>query len=103
MPKPEFDSQKARELIGKHCLVGLTYCDKSGKEIEQKQFHGDIIMASEQEGIVLRLRPSGEEFKLPPDLRAFLPAKPGTYTLKNTGETVINPDLLTTWTINKPE
>ncbi|MGD0336891.1 MAG: hypothetical protein ABSB18_07345 [Candidatus Omnitrophota bacterium] len=100
--KPIFNPEEAKSLIGKYCLIGLNYCDHQGKPLEKKQLHGDIIRANENEGVVLKLRGSGEEFKLPPDLKAFKKAEPGEYRLKSTGETIISPDLIATWDINKP-
>jgi hypothetical protein len=35
-------------------------------------------------------------------MRAFQPAPPGEYRLKSTGEIVVDPDLLSTWTIRRP-
>jgi len=39
---------------------------------------------------------------LPPDLRAFQDAPPGEYRLRSTGEVVVDPDFISSWTINRP-
>jgi hypothetical protein len=41
----------------------------------------------------------GSFYWLPPDGRAFEEAPPGEYRLRSTGEVVIDPDYLATWTI----
>jgi hypothetical protein len=55
-------------------------------------------------GIMLRLSGSrsGDVYTLPPDLRAFFPAPPGSYRLRETGEVVVDPDYTATWNITPP-
>ena len=65
------------ELVGKTILVGVTYLDNTGTEIQKTQFFGTII-------------------------NAIRVASPGEYRLHSTGEVIINPDLLTAWAIMKP-
>ncbi len=69
-----------------------------------KQFYGTVMSADPEEGITLRLAGSrsGEVYTLPPDLRAFFPARPGSYRLRGTGEVVIDPDYTTTWDLTPP-
>ena len=90
-----------KNLIGKTILVGLTYEDKNGVEIEKTQFHGTIVRAEINKGIVIK-KANNEEFFLPPCLSAVKQAWPSEYRLHSTSEVVINPDLLTTWTVTKP-
>src|SRR2546423_9518011 len=101
LPMPK-DQELAASYIGKHLLVGMTYLDHNEQLLEQKQFHGDIVRINEHEGIVILLRDSGEEYKLPPDIDSLKPAPAGEYRLRATGEVVVNPDLVTTWTLTKP-
>lgn len=42
---------------------------------------------------------NGEILSLPSDLRAIEPAPEGEYRLHSTGEVVVNPDFLSTWTV----
>jgi hypothetical protein len=63
--------------------------------------HGDVVRADRQ-GIVVRLRGSGEDFELPPDPSQFHEAPRGRYRLRSTGEAVIDPDYTTTWTLKEP-
>jgi len=96
------DTELAASYLGKHLLIGMTYLDHDGKFIEQKQFHGQIVRINEHEGIVIQLHNSDAEFKLPPDINSLKAAPPGEYRLRETGEVVVNPDFLTTWTLTKP-
>ena len=42
-----------------------------------------------------------EEFILPPDLDAIRIAPKGKYRIQATGEVVVNPDLLASWTLTR--
>jgi hypothetical protein len=88
--------------MGSTVLVGLTYDEPAGERLEQ--FYGTVVSADPKEGITLRLdgSRSGEVYTLPPDLRAFFPARPGSYRLRETGEVVIDPDYTITWEITPP-
>ena len=88
------------DLIGKHILIGITYLDNLGNEIERVQCHG--YFESMDDVVHIRLKDPDEDFTLPPDLSAFRKAKPGKYRLRTTGEEVINPDYLCTWTVQEP-
>ncbi len=94
------EDPRVQQYLGKHALVGITVLDEQGNEVEQFQVHGEIISIAE----VLTLQVAGttEVCTLPPDLDAFEPAPPGHYKLSSTGEVVVNPDLLATWTVRQP-
>jgi hypothetical protein len=102
--RPPFDRGLARELMGKHVLVGVTTLDHKGKLIEHKQFHGTVTRADPRDGFRLALLGEREEQfeSLPPDTRAFVKARPGEYRLKATGELVVDPDYTAMWTVKKP-
>lgn len=99
--EPSFDEEKAKAIIGKRLLVGVTHFDRNDEITHIEQFHGEIVRASLHEGIILRLS-SGEERWVPPDLSYLEPATAGLYTLKGTGEVVANPDFLSTWNVYPP-
>lgn len=101
--KPQWDDAEAQKLIGKRVLVGLTILDADEELLEQKQFHGTIVDADARRGIGIQLEQGEELYRLPPDLTSVHPAPPGTYRLRSTGEEVVDPDLLSTWTIQKPD
>jgi hypothetical protein len=96
--KPEWDESLGKSLLGALVLVGITRDEQ--EESVDEQFFGMVENAT-AEGIVLSLQGSraGGYYNLPPDPRAFLPARPGTYRLRSTGETVENPDYTASWTI----
>jgi hypothetical protein len=91
----------AAALVGKRILIGLTSIDSEERPFHQEQFYGEIVDASPT-GVSVRIDGKtrhGETVGLPPDKRAYQPAKPGTYRLRSTGEAVENPDIVSTWTI----
>jgi hypothetical protein len=91
------------ELIGKRVLVGITDSGAGRLGDRAAPFHGHAIRADRRVGIALRLdgARAGEEMVLPPDTRAFRPAAPGEYRLRETGEVVKDPDFLTTWSFQE--
>jgi hypothetical protein len=101
--RPEWDAEMADSVIGKTLLVGITYLDPDGSETGRDQFHGIIVEASEEHGIVIACQGDrlGERRSLPADLTAVQPADPGHYRLKTTGEVIIDPDFTTTWTLRR--
>jgi hypothetical protein len=100
--EPYFIEEEAKEIIGKHILVGVTFRDRSENVTGIDQFHGIIVRASHKEGIIVCLHDGAEERWIPPDLSRLEKAAPGEYRLKSTGEIVVNPDLLSTWTVYPP-
>lgn len=94
------DKHPVETYIGKHLLFGITYLDHNKNSIDQVQLHGTITRI-EATVIAVRLPGSNEEFTLPPDLDAINEAPPGEYKLRSTGEVVVNPDLLATWTVTQ--
>jgi len=101
--RPPWDQDAADRLIGAVVVVGMTYNEPSGGE-RVDQFFGTVVSAVAYYGFTLRLGGSrvGETFRLPPDPGAFVPADPGRYRLKTTGDFVDDPDYTTTWTVNSP-
>jgi hypothetical protein len=104
MERPSFDEKLAASYVGKYILVGLTYLDHKGKELRRQQMHG-VITSATTKGIAIALHGAyeGQSWNMPPDLSAIYPAKAGTYKLHMTGEEIETPDLLSTWTITKPD
>jgi hypothetical protein len=101
--KPKYDTTKADEIMNKHVIIGITKLDKEDVIIERIQMHGNIIRVDPNKGVTILLEPSKEEYVLPPDLSAFHEAPPGEYRFTSTGEIVVNPDYMTTWTISAPK
>lgn len=101
--EPYFDDEEAKSIIGKNLLVGVTHRNHRDEVVGVEQFHGEIIRASREEGIIVRLNGSTEERWIPPDLSRLEPAQPGNYRLKTSEEVVVDPDFLSTWTVYPPK
>ena len=87
--------------MGHRLLVGITYLDADHQVIGTQQFCGQVLEVTD--GVVVVERPGEDEpAVLPADAAAYRPAEPGSYTLTETGETVINPDFLSTWRVAAP-
>ena len=90
------------QMINKHIIVGITIKDYDGTFIEQKQMHGNIVRINDNEGIVIKLNNSDIEYSLPPYIDSVQAAPEGEYRFISTGEIVVNPDFMTSWTITRP-
>jgi hypothetical protein len=103
-----WNQRQAESLIGKYVLVGLTFKNADGRVVDQVQRHGTVEQVDPEAGVQIRLQSPGnawdrELYWLPPDLRSFEPAEPGsTYHLHSTGEDVEDPDFTSSWTIAAP-
>jgi hypothetical protein len=85
-------------LVGKRLLVGVTYVDPDGTVLGRDQFCGTVLEVVD--GVVVVERPGEDEpAVLPAEHTAYERAPRGTYTLTRSGESVINPDMMTTWTV----
>lgn len=97
---------RSEDFIGKTVLAGIRRfaVSDSGERclIEQKQHFGVLARVSFPEGVVLQFH-DGSELTLPPDLSLFEFAPPGEFTLKSTGEVIVNPDLITMWVLERRE
>lgn len=89
--------EEFKDMVNKSVIVGLTYVNKDNSINHRVQFSGTITSCNNN-GIVI-LKSDGEVFNLPPDPSAFNKAPAGEYTMKTTGEVVVNPYFMTTWTI----
>ena len=86
-------------------LVGITSLKADGETVmSQGQYHGRIISADPKAGFKVECEGKwkGHITGLPPHISVFERAKPGTYTLRSTGETVEDPDLVASWTVVEP-
>jgi hypothetical protein len=101
---PSWDEETAEALRSAYVLVGITTLDANGGLVSQHQIHGRVSVADPDRGVCIELEghSAGESYWLPPDLRSFEPANPGEYRLRSTGEVVVDPDFVSSWTITKP-
>jgi len=87
-------------MVGEHVLVGKTYV-RGESVLQHVQFHGVIEDASERQGFAVRRSDTGDIEWLPPDMRAFQQAPPGEYMLRSTGEVVVDPDMVSSWVVER--
>ncbi|HEY4164378.1 MAG TPA: hypothetical protein VGM59_15025 [Dongiaceae bacterium] len=99
----EFDDALAESYVGRTIIIGLTYLDHAGNLLEQRQLHGEIVSAT-REGIEVTLggKYAGQIWNMPPALENIQHARAGEYRFRETGEVVVDPDLMATWKITKP-
>ena len=95
---PSRKTAGAENYRGKLLLVGITVYDHTGEILDRYQYHGVIEAVSDR--IYVRLA-DGSIRTLPPDTEQLIKAKPGLYRERSTGETVENPDYLTSWSVHK--
>lgn len=95
------DENKIKGLLYKYVIIGLSYIDKDESVIETVQLHGRVMRINSTEGIVVQREDKQEEYKLPLDFGAFLPAQSGEYKLNTTGEIIVDPDYVSSWSIQK--
>lgn len=101
-PRELFDDDLAAQLVGKTLLIGVTHVDHAGRELRRSQRFGRVVIADRLQGICVRPDDDGEETWLPPDTRGIKRARPGEYRNRATGELVVNPDFVASWTYTEP-
>jgi len=103
-PQPVWDQAVADDLLGRTVIVGLTYVNDADEVTRRVQMYGVIGLADSTEGLRLDLQgaKAGQTYWLPPQVDNFEPAQPGVYRLKETGEEVVDPDFISTWTLHAP-
>ena len=102
---PVWDEERAKWLVGRTVIVGVTHLAGDGQTVANKEhFHGMIMAAVEGQGITvvcLSGPNEGQTVTLPPVTSAYMDAKPGRYTLRSTGLVVENPDVTVSWTVTQ--
>jgi hypothetical protein len=92
------DEVLAKTMIGKVVLVSVTVRARDESILGEEQYFGTILRISEADGMIIRRGDTQEEMWLPPALDHYVPADPGEYRLRSTGQVVVDPDYLATWT-----
>lgn len=83
-------------MLGSTLLVGVTYLAADGEIDGVVELHG---LVTSVDPLVTIERDGQEDFTLPPEPEAYDHAEPGAYTLRTTGEVVVNPGYTTMWTV----
>jgi hypothetical protein len=99
--KPPWNDELGAQLVGKTIIIGITRLTADEELLGQEQLRGVVEVANEN-GIGIRVAGGEDLYWLPPDLRSIRVAPRGEYRFRATGEVVVNPDLMTTWTITAP-
>ena len=99
--RPFLNAERAASLVGRRICVGLTIVDAGGAIVERRQFAGTIGEAHPRRGVRIE-RGDGTDYWLPPDIRGIEEAPPGEYHLHSTGEVVVDPDYIVSWTVEAP-
>ncbi len=88
-------------LIGKTCVIGLSYFNVDGDPVKQNLLAGRVREANKDEGIKIELVSAGSThgaiFILPAETGCWFAAPPGRYHTSAT--TLENPDYLVTWDV----
>ena len=102
-------------ILNKTVLVGLSYFDKHGQLLQQRQLSGVVVESDEEKGIAIKLTSqisnqgqnqqseTPEHFVLPSSLNCWFKAPPGHYKNPQQGVDIENPDFLVTWDIHQKQ
>ena len=100
-----FVAGEAWRYEGAIVLIGVTEADPDGTVVRQYQLWGIIESVCPCCGITVELHGEGrhrKSYRLPPAPEALERAAPGHYRLTSTGEVIVDPDYVTSWTITPP-
>ena len=98
-----WDDAVAARIIGATVLVGVTHPAHGGRPERHEQFFGVVVEAVRGRGVLLDLSGTraGEQHWLPPTTSTFVPADPGVYRLRSTGEEVVDGRLRRYYTLTE--
>jgi hypothetical protein len=99
---PKFNFDRAEDLVGRSILIDLTVRDHDELFIEKKKMFGWIVDANQDQGIAVKLEPSGEIYHLVPDLDQLEVPPPGEYRLEPGDEIALNPELRAAHVVHLP-
>jgi hypothetical protein len=95
-----FNEERARSMLGKRIIVGVTLLSPAGELVERQQLVG-IVATVDARSIALTLD-DGTTNHMPPDCSGIEEARPGDYRLRDAGQVVVDPDFTCAWTM-QPE
>ncbi len=105
------------EIIGKTCLIGLSYYDTNGNLLKQTQHAGTVVNTDNEKGISIELTEAlennaqnqiatdkeGRVFVIPPLLSPWFNAPSGAFRDAKQNLLIENPDYLVTWEVHKTQ
>ena len=115
---------KIEDTLNKSCLIGLSYFNVQGEQLNQNILAGRVVSVDSELGITVELlsasnvssdelssnefssnklssnnKKKGANFILPSDLSCWFTAPKGEFHTSQNGTKIINPDYLVTWDI----
>ncbi len=87
---------RLQAFIGKKAIISL-HQFYNGDPVKRDQDYGEMV--GFEDGMVVCQTEEGRK-RLPIQYEALVPAPRGKYTLKSTGEEIINPDFLISWRLD---
>ncbi|WP_114326239.1 hypothetical protein [Candidatus Colwellia aromaticivorans] len=97
-------------VVGKSCLIGLSYFDKQGEMLKQSMLGGIVKSVDKEMGITIELAQASSEnkkhekaadFLIPSILTCWFVAPKGEFHTSTDGVKLVNPDYLVTWDIHQ--
>ena len=106
-----FMSLTLDNVIGKTCLIGLSYFDKGGELLKQSMLGGMVKSVDKEMGITIELATAepvkkgqkAPEFLIPSTLTCWFVAPKGDFHTSTEGVKIVNPDYLVTWDIHQTQ
>lgn len=92
------------DVLGKTCLIGLSYFDSQGELLKQNRLAGTVTAVDKETGITLELLAldgKAPSFILPANLHCWFAAPAGEFHTSHTDVKITNPDFLVTWDIHQ--
>ncbi len=86
-------------ILHKTVLVGLSYFNRQGDLIQQRQLCGKVIETDGQKGIAIQRTDEDGYFVLPASLDCWFYAPNGDFHDSESGVKISNPDFLVTWDV----
>jgi hypothetical protein len=96
-----FNEGRARSMVGKRIIVGVTLLSPAGELVERRQLVG-VVTTIHAQSIEITLE-DGTTYQMPPDCSGIEEAGPGDYRLGDSGQTVVDPDFTCAWTMQPSE
>jgi hypothetical protein len=92
-------AERLQHLVGARLLVGVNVRAPDGSVLDREQFCGRVLEVADGVVVVERPHAPDDPAVLPADPENYNVAPAGRYVLATTGETVVDPDYLTTWDV----
>lgn len=102
-------------VVGKTCLIGLSYFDKKGEQLKQSMLGGIVKSVDKEMGITIELAQASAdnkkakkgdkipEFLIPSTLTCWFVAPKGDFHTSTDSVKIVNPDYLVTWDIHQTQ